>query len=178
MNDRHLALTNKILWLAAYKQNEQPRNPGKLLVRQPILIAPLGPIDYPVGMEVSQELAERVLQWVGSPNYRPSKTKQIAAGLGIDLDSELRELKRVVKWLVAKRKLRYGPNHLIIGLGEDHTESRSGQSRRLHPRQHSSRSRRRPRLVQPNISLRHDQLRRAFRALARWYTAKLIARDG
>ncbi len=89
------------------------------------MIALVGLIDYSAGMEVSQELAERVLQWVGSPNYRPSKAKQIAAALGIDLDSELRELKRVVKWLVAKRRLRYGPNHLILGLEESDPASRA-----------------------------------------------------
>ncbi len=80
-------------------------------------------------MEVSQELAERVLQWVGAATYRPSKAKQIAAGLGIDADAELRELKRVVKWLVAKKKLRYGPNHLILGLAGDEANGPSPKNR-------------------------------------------------
>ncbi len=66
-------------------------------------------------MEVSQELADRVLQWVGAAEFKPSKAKQIAVGLGIDEDG-VRELKRVIKSLVLQGKVVYGENHLILGL--------------------------------------------------------------
>lgn len=65
-------------------------------------------------MEVSQELADRVLRFVGGPNYRPSKARQIAESMGLE-ESDFRELKRVIKALVAKGELSYGPNHLVLG---------------------------------------------------------------
>lgn len=65
-------------------------------------------------MEVSKELADRVIRLVGGPEYRPSKAAQIGAALGIDEDG-IREVKRVIKSLVAKGQLSYGPNHLVLG---------------------------------------------------------------
>ncbi len=65
-------------------------------------------------MEVSTELADRVLRWVASPDYRASKAKQIAAALELNEDG-YRELKRVVKWLVQQGQLSYGSNHMIQG---------------------------------------------------------------
>jgi ribonuclease R len=67
-------------------------------------------------MEVSKELADRVISLIGGPEYRPSKAAQIGAALGIDEDG-IREVKRVIKALVAKGQLTYGPNHLVLGLG-------------------------------------------------------------
>jgi ribonuclease R len=52
-------------------------------------------------MEVSQELADRVLRFVGGPHYRPSKARQIAESMGLE-EADFRELKRVIKALVAK----------------------------------------------------------------------------
>ncbi len=67
-------------------------------------------------MEVSKELADRVISVISGPEYRPSKAAQIAAKMGID-DDGVREVKRVIKALVAKGQLVYGPNHLVLGLG-------------------------------------------------------------
>lgn len=67
-------------------------------------------------MEISQELADRVMRLVVSSEYRPSKPKQIAATLKLDPD-EYRELRRTVKQLVLEGRLIYGSNHLIISTG-------------------------------------------------------------
>jgi len=64
-------------------------------------------------MQVSQELTDRVMQWVHSAEYRPSKPKAIAAGMKLDPD-EYRELRRVIKQLVLEGRLFYGGNHLVI----------------------------------------------------------------
>lgn len=66
-------------------------------------------------MEVSKELADRVLRFVSGPDYRPSKAKKIASAMGIAED-DFRELKRVVKALVAKGQLTYGPHHVVMPL--------------------------------------------------------------
>jgi len=76
-------------------------------------------------MEVSQELANRVLQWVGGPDYRPVKARQIGIGLGIEDADAFRELKRVIKSLVIEGRLNYGPNHLVLGPGQPEPETRS-----------------------------------------------------
>ena len=67
-------------------------------------------------MEISQELADRVMRLVVSPEYRPSKPKQIAATLNLDAD-EYRELRRTIKQLVLEGRLIYASNHLIISTG-------------------------------------------------------------
>ncbi|MEM6980882.1 MAG: VacB/RNase II family 3'-5' exoribonuclease [Planctomycetota bacterium] len=64
-------------------------------------------------MDVSQNLTDRVLRWVHTAEYRPSKPRQIATGLKLDQD-ETRELKRVVKQLVKEGRLVYGGNHLVL----------------------------------------------------------------
>jgi len=64
-------------------------------------------------MEVSSELADRVLRLVSSHDYRPAKPKVIAATLGVNPD-EFREVKRVVKALVHRGQLVYGANHLVM----------------------------------------------------------------
>lgn len=64
-------------------------------------------------MEVSPELADRVLRLVSSPNYRPMKPKLIAAALGVTVD-DFREVKRVIKVLVHRGQLVYGSNHLVM----------------------------------------------------------------
>ncbi|MEM9645923.1 MAG: hypothetical protein AAF989_13110, partial [Planctomycetota bacterium] len=64
-------------------------------------------------MEVSQQLTDRLMQYVHSAEYRPSKPKAIATGLNLDPD-EYRELRRVVKQLVLEGRLFYGGNHLVI----------------------------------------------------------------
>lgn len=67
-------------------------------------------------MEISTELADRVMQWVVSPEYRPSKPKQVAAQLKLDPD-QYRELRRVIKQLVLEGRLVYGSNHLVMSVG-------------------------------------------------------------
>lgn len=64
-------------------------------------------------MEISKDLADRVVRLVHSVDYRPSKPKQIATSLKLDAE-EYRELRRVIKWLVHEGQLAYGPKHLII----------------------------------------------------------------
>ncbi|KAA5544531.1 ribonuclease R [Roseiconus nitratireducens] len=67
-------------------------------------------------MEISQELADRVMRLVVSSDYRPSKPKQIAETLRLDPD-EYRELRRTIKQLVLEGRLFYGSNHLVISPG-------------------------------------------------------------
>ncbi|TWU04702.1 ribonuclease R [Stieleria varia] len=67
-------------------------------------------------MEISQEIADRVMRLVVSPDYRPSKPKQIAAMLDLDADG-YREVRRVIKQLVLEGRLLYGSNHLVISTG-------------------------------------------------------------
>jgi hypothetical protein len=61
-------------------------------------------MEYLCHMEVSSALAARVLRLVSSPDYRPSKPKQIALQLDVDPD-DYREVKRVVKALVHQGQL-------------------------------------------------------------------------
>lgn len=67
-------------------------------------------------MKISQELADRVMRLVVSPEYRPSKPKQIAAMLQLEPD-DYRELRRTIKQLVLEGRLLYGGNHLVISTG-------------------------------------------------------------
>ena len=67
-------------------------------------------------MEISTELADRLMRLVVSPDYRPGKPKQIAAQLKLDPD-EYRELRRVIKQLVLEGRLVYGSNHLVFSTG-------------------------------------------------------------
>ena len=67
-------------------------------------------------MKISHELADRLMRLVVSADYRPSKPKQIATKLKLDLD-ETRELKRVIKQLVLEGRLVFGSNHLVMSVG-------------------------------------------------------------
>ncbi|MAI71227.1 MAG: ribonuclease R [Rhodopirellula sp.] len=67
-------------------------------------------------MDISTELADRVMRLVVSADYRPSKPKQIATSLKLGLD-EYRDLRRVIKQLVLEGRLLYGSNHLVISVG-------------------------------------------------------------
>ncbi len=67
-------------------------------------------------MDISNELADRVMRLVVSADYRPSKPKQIAAELMLDNDG-YRELRRVVKQLALEGRLVYGSNHLVFSAG-------------------------------------------------------------
>lgn len=67
-------------------------------------------------MDISTELAERVMRLVVSADYRPSKPRRIADDLKLDPD-EYRELRRVIKQLVLEGRLLYGSNHLVISTG-------------------------------------------------------------
>jgi ribonuclease R len=76
----------------------------------------LSSIGYVFIMDISTELADRVMRLVVSADYRPSKPKQIATALKLGLD-EYRELRRVIKQLVLEGRLLYGSNHLVISVG-------------------------------------------------------------
>ena len=67
-------------------------------------------------MEISTELADRLMRLVVSSEYRPSKPRQIAAILKLDAE-EFRELRRVIKQLVLEGRLVYGSNHLVMSVG-------------------------------------------------------------
>tara|TARA_R110002049_G_scaffold2750_8_gene22171 strand:- start:91835 stop:94090 length:2256 start_codon:yes stop_codon:yes gene_type:complete len=67
-------------------------------------------------MDISNELADRVMRLVVSADYRPGKPKQLAAQLKLDPD-EFRELRRVIKQLVLEGRLLYGSNHLVLSPG-------------------------------------------------------------
>lgn len=67
-------------------------------------------------MKISTELADRLMRLVVSPDYRPSKPKQIATKLHLDPD-QYRELRRVIKQLVLEGRLLYGSNHLVMSVG-------------------------------------------------------------
>ncbi len=88
-------------------------------------------------MEVSNELADRVLKWVGADGYEPCKAKQIATAIGVD-DGGYRELRRVIKSLASKGKIVYGANHLILGLGEPAEQSAPAKRKRPPKRSASS----------------------------------------
>ncbi|QDT02689.1 Ribonuclease R [Rubripirellula lacrimiformis] len=67
-------------------------------------------------MDISNELADRVMRLVVSADYRPCKPKQMASQLDLDGDG-YRELRRVVKQLVLEGRLVYGSNHLVFSAG-------------------------------------------------------------
>jgi ribonuclease R len=67
-------------------------------------------------MDISTELTDRVMRLIVSPDYRPSKPKQIAEQLKLDSDG-YREVRRVIKQLVLEGRLIYGSNHLVISPG-------------------------------------------------------------
>ncbi|MGB7346073.1 MAG: ribonuclease R family protein, partial [Pirellulaceae bacterium] len=67
-------------------------------------------------MDISTQLADRLMRLVVSADYRPSKPKQIATQLKLDLDG-YRELRRVIKQLVLEGRLVYGSNHLVLSTG-------------------------------------------------------------
>ncbi|TWU41930.1 ribonuclease R family protein [Novipirellula artificiosorum] len=67
-------------------------------------------------MDVSTELTDRLLRLLSTPQYRPSKPKQIATQLKLDAD-ETKELRRVVKQLVLEGRVVYGSNHLVVPAG-------------------------------------------------------------
>ena len=64
-------------------------------------------------MEISTELADRVMRLVVSAEYRPCKPKQIAAQLDLDPD-EFREMRRVIKKLVLEGRLLYGSATAVV----------------------------------------------------------------
>jgi len=67
-------------------------------------------------MENTQELADRVMRLVVSPDYRPSKPKKIAEQLKLDGD-DYRAVRKIIKQLVTEGRLIYGSNHLVISPG-------------------------------------------------------------
>ena len=71
---------------------------------------------YVFVMDISTQLADRVMRLVVSADYRPCKPKQIASQLKLDLDG-YRELRRVIKQLVLEGRLVYGSNHLVLSTG-------------------------------------------------------------
>ena len=69
-----------------------------------------------LSMDISSELADRLMRLVVSPDYRPCKPKQIATQLKLDPEG-YRELRRVIKQLVLEGRLIYGSNHLVLSVG-------------------------------------------------------------
>ncbi len=69
-----------------------------------------------LSMDISTELADRVMRLVLASDYRPSKPKKIAEQLKLEGD-QYRELRRVIKQLVMEGRLIYGSNHLVVSPG-------------------------------------------------------------
>lgn len=67
-------------------------------------------------MDIQTELADRIMQLVVSPDYRPCKPKQIATELKLDGDG-YREVRRTIKQMVKEGRLVYGSNHLVFSVG-------------------------------------------------------------
>lgn len=67
-------------------------------------------------MDINQELADRIMRLVVSPDYRPCKPKQIATELQLDQNG-YREVRRTIKQLVTEGRLVYGSNHLVFSVG-------------------------------------------------------------
>ncbi|MFO0012646.1 MAG: ribonuclease R, partial [Planctomycetota bacterium] len=57
-------------------------------------------------------ITERLLAWIHSPSYRPSKPSAIQRDLKLS-DDEYRELRRAIKSLVREGRLEFGSNHLV-----------------------------------------------------------------
>lgn len=57
-------------------------------------------------------ISERLLAWIQSPSYRPSKPRSIQRDLKLT-DDEYRELRRSIKSLVKEGRLEFGSNHLV-----------------------------------------------------------------
>jgi ribonuclease R len=60
----------------------------------------------------SPSLAQRLLEWVNDPNYRPSKPRAIQREMKLS-DDEYRELRRTIKSLVRAGLLEFGSNHIV-----------------------------------------------------------------
>jgi len=58
------------------------------------------------------ELAERIVNHVRQPNYKPVKPRVIAKQLRLS-DDEAKQMKREIKRLVKRGKLQYGAGHLV-----------------------------------------------------------------
>ena len=67
-------------------------------------------------MNIDEELANRIMALVVSPDYRPRKPKQLASDLNLDGEG-YREVRRTIKQLVLEGRLVYGSNHLIYSVG-------------------------------------------------------------
>ncbi len=67
--------------------------------------SPSNPVDW-------DSIADSLVQLVASPGYKPAKPKLLAKILGIPED-QLQPFKKVVKKLVKRGSLSYGPRHLI-----------------------------------------------------------------
>ncbi|MCG8433308.1 MAG: ribonuclease R, partial [Gammaproteobacteria bacterium] len=66
------------------------------------------------------DIRAAVVNHVNQPNYRPVKPKVIAKKLGLLDDESEKELKLIVKKLVKKGELAYGPGHLVCPVKESH----------------------------------------------------------
>ncbi len=60
----------------------------------------------------SNDLEQRLLDFVRRPEYRPMKPRMIARRLGLE-DEAAAELKKLIKRLAARGQLRYGAGHLV-----------------------------------------------------------------
>lgn len=68
-------------------------------------------------MEISNQLADRIVRFVNTPGYRPMKPRQIATELELPPD-DYREVRRTIKWLVLQGQLAYGGNHLVYSAAD------------------------------------------------------------
>jgi ribonuclease R len=79
------------------------------------------------------EIDQAVLKFIAGPEYRPMKPRAVAKRLNVP-DGQIADVKRAIKRLVREGRLRYGSNHLVMGLGHGEGDSpifalqKSGQS--------------------------------------------------
>ncbi|MGI9519588.1 MAG: ribonuclease R [Pirellulaceae bacterium] len=77
----------------------------------------------------TQDLPQRVLDHVNRDEYKPVKPRTIAKQLKLPED-DLRELKTVIKRLVKKGQLRYGPRHLVLKANEKPAKKKGAARRK------------------------------------------------
>ena len=59
------------------------------------------------------DLEQRLLELIRQPQYQPAKPALLAKRLKLE-EEQLRDLKRLLKRLIAARQLKWGPKHLVF----------------------------------------------------------------
>ena len=62
-------------------------------------------------------LEQSILQFVNATGYRPVKPRGIAQQLKLPTE-QVADVKQTIKRLVRRKQIAYGPNHLVLPIGE------------------------------------------------------------